>query len=166
MFSMSKSLPYILLLIFLHLLLCLLFLLLILPFYSSFTSSFFSSASASISSSSSFSSYFFFSSASSSCRCLKSSSGKSEIPYLVNQYILPLLYLQTHWQQSRCIFFCQSFHTFCFLTPYIISFFMAFKRQLNILPYNHRISILSFSKKFEDRPTDRQTNGHMDKVTY
>ena len=54
-------------------------------------------------------------------------------------------------------FFCQSFHTFCFLTPYIISFFMAFKRQLNILPYNHRISILSFSKKLKtDRPTGRE----------
>ena len=38
---------------------------------------------------------------------------------------------------------------------------MAFKRQLGLLPYNHETSILSFSKYFEDRLTDGET----DKVT-
>ena len=43
---------------------------------------------------------------------------------------------------------------------------MAFNRQLNLLPYNHGISSLSFSKYFEDRPTDERTKSLIKTTTH
>ena len=80
--------------------------------------------------------------------------------------IFYLFYISKLIGSNPDAFFLSVFSYFLFSYSLHNLFFMAFKRQLNILPYNHRISILSFSKKFEDRPTDGPTERPTDRPKY